>query len=64
NGLGKCLMAPHAGGIRQAKLSYTAVRGGVDIACRGTDWRDNDRSNYIPFLGVGDLDTCKGYCSE
>lgn len=64
NGLGKCLMAPHAGGIRQAKLSFTPVRGGEGIACRGTDWRDNDRSNYIPFLRVDDLETCQGYCSE
>ncbi|CAE7249476.1 Cemip2 [Symbiodinium sp. CCMP2592] len=64
NGLGKCLMAPHAGGIRQAKLSFTPVRGGEDIACRGTDWRDNDRSNYIAFLRVDDLETCQGYCSE
>ncbi|CAE7614021.1 nipblb [Symbiodinium natans] len=64
NGLGKCLMAPHAGGIRQAKLSFTPVRGGENIACRGTDWRDNARDNYIPFLGVDALETCQGYCSE
>jgi len=64
NGHGKCLMAPHAGGIRQAKLSYTPVRGAQDIACRGTDWRDNERGNYIPFLNVESLDTCKMRCSE
>ena len=25
---------------------------------------DNARDNYIPFLNVDSLETCKGYCSE
>lgn len=57
-------MAPHAGGILQAKISFTPVTAGPNRACRGSSWQDNERSNYLPFLGVDELETCKERCRE
>jgi len=58
---GKCLIAPHAGGIEQAELTFTLVQG-ENRACRGSDKRDNARENYIAFLGIKTLDECKQKC--
>jgi len=62
NGFGKCLMAPHAGGIRKAKLSFTPFGSGFNRACRGSSWSDNDKSNYLAFWPVDTLETCKDRC--
>lgn len=64
NGFGKCLMAPHAGGIRKAKISFTRFGSGENRACRGSSWQDNDKSNYIAFWPVDALETCKDRCRE
>ncbi|CAJ1371552.1 unnamed protein product [Effrenium voratum] len=64
NGFGKCLMAPHAGGVLKAKISFTPVDGGESRACRGTSASDFGSSNYLPFLGIDSLDTCKDLCRE
>eukprot|EP00913_Durusdinium_trenchii_P018642 g17517.t3 len=70
NGWDRCLAAPHAGGILQiavapkAKIAFAPVRGGIGRACRGSSWRDNDRSNYIAFWPVDLLEVCKERCRE
>lgn len=59
---GKCLMAPHAGGIVQAQLTFTPVVAAENRACRGANFRDNARENYVAFLNVKTIQECKQFC--